>query len=596
MAHEFRQLYRHLGPRRRVQFLMLLGLMMFGALAELLTLGAVLPFLALMADPNQIAEFAKVNLLLETLGWTGPANIRVAMTVIFIAAAIIAAMVRLTLNWATNRFVFALGYDLSVEVYRRTLYQPYAFHVGKNTSEIVAGINKVQIIISSVLLPSMQALVSAIMATAILMMLFFIDAGTAAAAGLSFAVTYLAVTALFKRKLRRNSQIISSAQGQRIQAVQEGLGGIRDVLLDGSQEVYVRRFKVVDRALRNTQAVNNLVGTAPKFIIEMIGITIIASLACHLSLQPGGLVVALPVLGALALGAQRLIPMLQTVYQGWTKVAGNRAVILDVVEILDYRVAPEYSTTAKVPDIAFDQTIHLEDIRFAYRDDAPVLDGFDLEIRKGMRVGFVGKTGSGKSTALDLVMGLLSPTSGRMVVDGVMIDAANRRGWQAHIAHVPQAIFLSDATIAENIAFAVPVEHIDYERVRRVAQQAQIAEFVEALPLGYQTVVGERGVRLSGGQRQRIGIARALYKPADILILDEATSALDEDTEHAVMRCIDSLSRDLTVFIIAHRMSTLRGCDLVVEIQNGRIARRGSYEQMTPQPLAHSFFPSAGDT
>jgi ABC-type multidrug transport system fused ATPase/permease subunit len=232
--------------------------------------------------------------------------------------------------------------------------------------------------------------------------------------------------------------------------------------------------------------------------------------------------------------------------------------------------------------MAFSSTITLEGVGFSYGEDArPVLTQVDLLIPRGGRVGFIGSTGSGKSTLLDLVMGLLEPSEGRLLVDGVELTAKNRRAWQAHIAHVPQTIFVADNTVAENIAFGVPPELIDHDRVREVAARAQIADTIEALPKGYQTVTGEGGTRLSGGQRQRIGIARALYKRADVIVLDEATSALDNETERSVMEAIGSLGGDYTLLMVAHRLSTLAGCDQVVELAQGRIQRTGSYSQIT---------------
>jgi ATP-binding cassette subfamily B protein len=234
----------------------------------------------------------------------------------------------------------------------------------------------------------------------------------------------------------------------------------------------------------------------------------------------------------------------------------------------------------------FEQAIALKGVSFRYGDDLPwVLRGIDLTIPRGSRVGFIGQTGSGKSTAIDLIMGLLAPVEGSLEIDGQAVTPATCRGWQAHLAHVPQAIFLADGTIAENIAFGVPSGQIDRDRVRSAARGAQIASVIEGWAEQYDTVVGERGVRLSGGQRQRIGIARALYKSADVIVLDEATSALDTTTEEAVMRTIEGLGRDTTVLIVAHRLSTLRTCDRVVELRGGRIARVGTYAELVETGL-----------
>lgn len=289
---------------------------------------------------------------------------------------------------------------------------------------------------------------------------------------------------------------------------------------------------------------------------------------------------ALPVLGMLALGAQRLLPSLQQLYYSWASITGYQASLADTIMLLDQPLPEELLQPITKP-LKIKDTIRLDAVRFSYTGAGPwVLDGLNLVIAKGARVGFVGSTGSGKSTTLDLLMGLLIPTKGQLLVDRQPVNGNRLRAWQRSIAHVPQSIFLADTTLAENIAFGVPVESIDMERVKQAAYQAQIADFIEQNPEGYQAFVGERGVRLSGGQRQRIGIARALYKQASVLVLDEATSALDNATEQLVMEAIGELNSELTILLIAHRLTTVRHCDFIVELEHGKVVAQGTYEQL----------------
>jgi ABC-type multidrug transport system fused ATPase/permease subunit len=296
--------------------------------------------------------------------------------------------------------------------------------------------------------------------------------------------------------------------------------------------------------------------------------------------QEGGMVTAIPVLGALALGAQRLLPALQQAYGAYSTIKGSISSFKDVLNLLDQPL-PEYADQPPPKPIPFEKEIKLIDLNFCYTEDSPwVLKNINFSLDKGTRIGFIGVTGSGKSTLLDIIMGLLPATSGSIVVDGQFITNENRRGWQAHIAHVPQNIYLSDSTIEENIAFGISKEKIDHQRVEKAAKQAQIAELIEEWVDGYQTFVGERGIRLSGGQRQRIGIARALYKQVDVLIFDEATSALDNETEQVVMKAIGGLERDLTILIIAHRLTTLKGCDQIIKLDKNNIVHTGSYQEM----------------
>lgn len=586
LAGAIRRLYAHLSRRRRVQLAGLLALMLLGALAELATLGAVLPFLTLMAEPGKALEYPLLQQGFATLGWHDRQDLLLPATLLFGAIAVSAAAVRMLLLWVSNRITFGIGYDLGVEVYRRTLYQPYRYHVARNTSQIIAGMSKAQNVVKGMLLPLINAIIAAIMALAIFAALILIDPLVASVAGVGFTLLYLAITLGTRRKLRDNSRIIAGAQNVRVQAIQEGLGGIRDVLIDGSQELYVERFRQVDGDLRRAMVANTFIAGAPRYLIESIGMLMIAVLAYWLSQRDGGVAAAIPVLGALAIGAQRLLPLMQQLYNGWATIMGNLGDIDDVIDLIEQPIPAEYASPEPPRPLSFARGLALQDLCFRYAPGAPeVIRHLSLDIPKGSRVGFIGKTGSGKSTTLDLLMGLLEPCSGKILIDGVELTAANRRAWQARIAHVPQSIYLADSSIAENIAFGVERRRIDPQRLRRAARQAHIDQFIEALPEGYETLVGERGVRLSGGQRQRIGIARALYREADVLIFDEATSALDDCTESQVMQAIGELGGELTVLMIAHRLSTLSDCDRIFELEHGVLVRTGSHAEIIDKHL-----------
>jgi ATP-binding cassette, subfamily B, bacterial PglK len=579
MWHALRRFLRCLPSRRRRQLLPLFLLMLASAVAEMISLAALVPFLAVLSDPVEAMQRPFIGQVIQFLGLDMADNLRSRLTGIFVLAVIGAAVVRFSVVVASTRLNYIMGYELGTEVYRRTLYQPYEFHIARNSSATVGAIDKmdnVVFVISSVLIICSSLL----MAGFITLTLIMIDPLIAGMALLGFGAIYVAMSVFTKRRLARNSAVVNRAYGDRVQAVQEGLGGIRDVLLDHTQEVYAQRFHDTERTMRMAQASTGIIGgPSSRIMVEALGIILIALLGYTMTESRGSLAATIPTLGALALGAQRLMPLLQQAYQGLVYISGNRDVLSDVTDFLE-RPIPQATQEVHAP-LSFNEAIRFDRVSFRYQPNAHlVLRDFQLTIPKGARVGFIGATGSGKTTAMDLLLGLLRPTSGSIYVDDVALDETTRLGWQHNVAYVPQMIFLADASIAENIAFGVHRDEIDMARVREAAQQAQIAEFIESSASGYATMAGERGVRLSGGQRQRIAIARALYKKATVLVFDEATSALDAETEEAVMQSIERLGRDLTIVMIAHRLGTLRGCDVIYRIAKGHIESASQYHEL----------------
>jgi ATP-binding cassette subfamily B protein len=554
--------------------------MVVSALAEVVSLSSVLPFIGILIAPDRVFKFPVTAHLVRALGISSAQQLVLPLTVMFVVAAVISGAIRSLLMWGITRFSHGSGAELSAEVYRRTLYQPYHVHVARNSSEVLSSITIKVLEAVNVLYMSLVLISSLLSVALVTFALIAVDPLAAAVAIVGFGGAYGLVMGLQRRRLQRNGQRIAAEHTHVVKAIQEGLGGIRDVLLDGTQSVYCDIYRNADYPLRRAQGNNIFVTQSPRYLMDTVGMVLIAALAYGLSRQAGGVATALPVLGTLALGAQRLLPTLQQSYSSWAGIVGSEAALADVLGMLDQPLPADALLPAPAP-LPFRDAARFAGIRFRYSSEGPwVLDGVDLTIRKGSRVGIVGTTGSGKSTALDLLMGLLTPTEGEVSVDGQPVTGTRIRAWQRTIAHVPQSIFLADTTLAENIAFGVPPGAIDLERVKQAARQAQIADFVEGRREGYDTLIGERGVRLSGGQRQRIGIARALYKQACVLVFDEATSALDNATERSVMDAIEGLHRDLTIVLIAHRLTTVRRCDTILELEHGRVVAQGTYEQL----------------
>jgi ATP-binding cassette, subfamily B, bacterial PglK len=576
---KLRELLAGLSRRRRSQLALMFGLTLVSAIAEVASLGAVIPLVAILASPDVVLQKPMIREVVNSLGLGAHDDLRWAVTVLFAVAALAASFIRFLLIYVTAHLNYSIGHELGKEVFRRTIYQPYEVHVSRNSSEIVAALAKVDEVVNTLyaLLNFISAL---LMSTFILLTLVLIAYFVAMVMILAFGAMYGVVFYFTRMRLARNSEAINSAYGQRIQVVEEALGGIRDILLDRTQSVFVKRFSETDWNMRQADASNLVMGPSPRIAAEAVGMVLIAFLAYYLTGARTGFATALPILGAITLGAQRLLPLMQQIYQGWVTVNRNRLALYDVVDLLQQPIAKGALT--QVEPFKFKHEIKLDRVSFRYQPTGPlVLDDFDLTIAKGARIGFVGATGSGKSTLVDLIIGLLQPSSGQVSVDGApLADAATRFAWQATISHVPQTIYLVDGSFAENIAFGVPPKEIDRERVRLAAQRARIADFIESFATGYDTSVGERGIRLSGGQRQRVGIARALYKHASLLVFDEATSALDSDTERSVIESINNLGRDLTLLMIAHRTSTLRACDVIHKLEGGKIVRSGTYNEI----------------
>ncbi len=554
--------------------------MVLASFAEVISLGAVIPFLGVLTSPERVFQHPATQPLVRLLNIGTAHELLLPLTLAFGAAALLNGGLRLLLLWITTRLSVMVGADLSIDMYRRTLYQPYSLHISRNSSEVINAISTKTSVTIYVLQMVLNLLSSVAILLSILAALLLVDAKVALVSMAGFGVIYASVIRLTRKSLQENSERVARETNLVIKSLQEGLGGIRDVLLDGSQAFYCSIYRQADLRARTAQGNSGFLGGSPRFAVEALAMLLIAGLAYFMAMEPGGVLKAIPVLGALALGAQRLLPIMQQAYASWAGIKSSEASLEDALALLEQPLPPWAGSPPPAP-IPFSRAIHVDRMSFRYAPDAPwVLQDVDLNIARGARVGFIGPTGSGKSTLLDIIMGLLPPSLGDLRIDGQAVNEDSRRAWQSRLAHVPQSVFLTDASIEENIAFGVPRQQIDRERVRLAARQAQIASTIESLPEQYATMVGERGVRLSGGQRQRIGIARALYKKADVIIFDEATSALDSETERAVMEAIEALDHQLTILIIAHRLSTLRSCDQIYELKNGRLAWTGSYEEI----------------
>jgi ATP-binding cassette, subfamily B, bacterial PglK len=555
--------------RRRYQLLLLLILMIIASILEVISIGAVVPFLGVLIDPSSIFELPAAQPFIQILGVEQPSQLILPIVILFGVAVLVSGVMRLLLLWASIRFSFAIGVDFSVGIFNQVINQPYIVHTKQNSSNIISSISiKIDQVVQGVVLPILNIISSFIIVIAVVFILIAINPTTALISISFFSMLYILIYLNVRKKISVNSLNISRESNNLIKILQETLGGIRDIIIDGNQKFYLNIYRNTDLCFRKSQGNNNFIGQSPRYIMETFGIILIILLAYMLSVNgEKSLTSGIPVLGALALGAQRLLPVMQLFYNSWTNIKGTYSIFSEVLDLLS--INNSMTTSVSGGNLAFKKNIKLKGVSFDYQKKSPLaINTINIDIKKGSCVGIIGKTGSGKSTLIDIIMGLLEPLNGTLEVDGSVITNSNRRAWQSRIAHVPQNIYLSDNTLEENIAFGIPVEEIDSSLVKLAAISANIDCVVNKWPLKYKTIIGERGIRLSGGQRQRIGIARALYKQADVLFLDEATSSLDSETESNIMEFIEQLDKDMTIIIIAHRITTLKNCSSILELNN----------------------------
>ncbi len=574
-------IWERLGYSRKRQFVFLTLMMIISAFLEVIGLGAIIPFISLLASSEEFLKIEFIKYLVSLFSLNSLYDIRLFFTASFITAIIVSSLARLLLLKLSTKFAYACGSDLSAEVYRRTLFQDYSVHVQRNSSEVIGVITSKVGLAVSVLYHVVAFMSSTILFLTIAAGLLYINPAITLTSSIIFGLSYLVLSRFTKNELLQKSNTFAIQQTKSIKLLQEGLSGIRDILLDSNQNYFCDLYKKADRPLREAKGRIIYLSVSPKFMMEAVGIILISVMAFILVNQDGGFKEALPKLGVFALGAQRLLPIFQQMYTSWASIQGDQSSLHDTVQLLNQKINPLFLEPTPLA-LQFNNSIELKNISFSYskKSSENVLKNIKLSIKKGTRVGFVGVTGSGKSTITDILMGLLKPDQGQIEVDGKILTDTEIRSWQKNIANVPQMIHLADASFIENIAFGVPADKVDLQQVKLAASKAQLDEFILQTENQYETIIGEKGVRLSGGQRQRIGIARAFYKNAQVIVFDEATSALDNTTEQSVMKSLDVIDQNVTVIIVAHRLSTVKNCDIIFEMNQGQLVASGSYQEL----------------
>ena len=546
--------------------------MIASSLAEIISLAAIVPFLTILNSPDSIWENEKILKIASILNITDTSRLILIIISILGLAIVISGSIRLLNLWLSTKLAAKIGADLSCEAYNKTMHQSYVFHTNNNSSSFITA-TTTQIAKTVRALGTFLQVVAAIFVGAgIIAGLLIINASIALTAGILLGCTYFLLSLKVRKRLRKNSIEIKRSEGEQIKLLQEGFGSIRDILLYSEQPKYIDEYMNIDRPLRELQAENDFLGGFPRYLIETIGFLGIFALGYILLITDGAQSELIPTLGAFAMGAQRLLPALQQIYNGWARIKGASESIYSVITLTNLRIPINVDNTKKTIDIT---NYKMKNIFFRYSGSGKyLLKNINIEINKNDRIGIIGKTGSGKTTLTDIILGLLKPSRGSIYVNNQLMnldDPKIKRMWQNTISHVPQEIYLSDKTIAENIARASNVNEIDMEKLYLSSKKANIHDFIMDMEDGYMSRAGEQGVQLSGGQKQRIGIARALYRDTKVLVLDEATSALDSETERDVMKAIEKLNKDIILVIIAHKKNTLKSCNKIFRIENNTV-------------------------
>lgn len=583
MLSFYRKLYDLLDRREQRQVRLMLVLVVLMALADLIGVAAIMPFLAVVADPAIARENAWLAALRDLSGAETDRDFLVVLGLAVFGVILAGTAVKIAGHYVLNRFTYMRQYSIATRLLASYLNRPYAWFLHRHSGDLSARVlGDVDKVVGEGLLPAMRIVAHLVSLSLLLGLLVVVDPVVAVSAALVVGGVYGLIFLLARRLLGRLGQALTVANAARHRSVTEAFGGLKELKLLGLEETYRQRFAGHARVIARAGYRSQIIGELPRYALETAAFGGMILLVLALLLRGGGdLAGVLPVIGVYAFAGLRILPAVQQVYHAMTRIRFVSPLVDRIHADLPADPPADPPAAPTAPLVPQDR-IELCDLRFAY-DGAgrTAIEGVTLTIPARSTVGLVGGTGAGKTTVVDLILGLLEPQSGTILVDGVPIGPANRRAWQRAVGYVPQQIFLVDDTVAANIAFGVPPEARDMAAVERAARLAELHGFItEDLPQGYETRVGDRGVRLSGGQRQRIGIARALYRDPEVLVLDEATSALDNATERAVMAAVANLGRAKTIVMIAHRLSTVQRCDTIFLLDRGRVAAEGTYDAL----------------
>ncbi|MFC3285533.1 ABC transporter ATP-binding protein [Litchfieldella rifensis] len=589
MYKSIKSLYFLLTKEQRKKLLWLQVLVVIMSFAQIASVISIGPFMAIVGDMSRLEGQGVLARLYQGSGLSSPFEFLFWLGIVVLVVLIMAAIVSMYTTWRMCMYGAKVGADISNRLFNYYMQQPWLFHVGGSSSTLTKQIaQECQRVSTGIIKPLMEMNAKLVLSVMMALAIFLYNPVVAIAGLLIFSFSYFILYISVRRRLIKNGRLMSKIQTFRFNIMAEGFGGIKDTLVLGRQKSFIYRFSRTSDEYANAYGITQALGQVPSYAMELIAFGSIIFLVLYLlSVHEGSLGHILPILSVYALAGFKMLPAFQQVYRSISSIRSNIAAFEAIHE--DLKASYGQRLVARdsdgepesTPPLTLNHSIALRNIIFQYPGkDSPALNGLTIDISANKVVGLVGSSGSGKSTAVDILLGLFNPDSGQVLIDGKPLYSLDDRVWKNTVGYVPQSIFLADATIRENIAFGLPPEKINEDRVKKAASLAHLDELLESLSRGLNTRVGERGVQLSGGQRQRIGIARALYCDASVLILDEATSALDGITEKMIMDAIHDLSGSKTIVMIAHRLATVSQCDCIYLMVDGRVVDKGSYEEL----------------
>lgn len=581
-----KELFTLLSPSQRKRFYVLQILVTLVTIIEIFSVASIIPFMVLVGDMSQLQEDTFIAQVYQSSGITSEPQFMFLIGLCVLTILIISSLISMFTIWKLAMFAYSVGSEISDRLYTYYLRQDWLFHSSGSSAQLTKKIATETVrVTNGILVPLMHVNAKAILALLMTTSIFIYNAKVAIVGTIIFTSTYYTLIRVVKRRLESYGSATTEVMEQRFRLMNEGFGGIKDLLLLGRDNDFIKRFNKTGIFLAFSQGAGTALIQAPRFLIELLAFGSLILLILYLLITyDGDLSIILPILTLYAVGAIKLLPAFQQIYQSIAIINTNTAAFNEIREDLNNIKLAELQTS-KVKDkqsyLYPKKQLVLKNISFTYPNkDEKVLNQINISIPARNIIGIVGPSGAGKSTIIDVLLGLIKPQQGYLVVDDTVIDDHNRRSWQNTIGFVAQSIFLSEGTIAENVAFGIPNKEIDLEQVQKALKLANLGEFFESLSDGIHTKVGERGVQLSGGQRQRIGIARALYHKVEVIVFDEATSSLDGITEKQIMEAIHGLSGHKTIILIAHRLKTVQNCDQIYFIDNGKVDDQGTYEEL----------------